>query len=63
LTIPANATGRLPVRKEQAESFALDGEALRKSSRIHALNRENNDLEFEIPAGTYRFEITLPSVD
>jgi alpha-L-rhamnosidase len=63
LTIPANATGRLPVRKEQAESFALDGESLRKSSRIHALNRENNDLEFEIPAGTYRFEITLPSVN
>jgi alpha-L-rhamnosidase len=60
LTIPANATGRLPLGKAQAESFQLDGQALSKSSRIHAANKENNDLEFEIPAGSYQFEIALP---
>jgi alpha-L-rhamnosidase len=60
LTIPANATGRLPLGKMQAESFQLDGKALSKSSRIRAANKENNDFEFEIPAGSYQFEIALP---
>jgi alpha-L-rhamnosidase len=60
LTIPANATGRLPLGKTQAESFQLDGQALSRSSRIHAANKENNDLEFEIPAGSYQFEVALP---
>jgi alpha-L-rhamnosidase len=60
LTIPANATGRLPLRKVQAESFQLDGQVLSKNSRIHAANKENNDLEFEIPAGSYEFVVALP---
>jgi|HubBroStandDraft_6_1064221.scaffolds.fasta_scaffold13784_2 alpha-L-rhamnosidase len=60
LTIPANTTGRLPLGKAQAESFQLDGQALSKSSRIHAANNESSDLEFEIPAGSYQFEIALP---
>jgi alpha-L-rhamnosidase len=60
LTIPANATGRLPLGKAQAESFQLDGKALSKSSRIQATNKDNNDLVFEIPAGSYQFEIALP---
>jgi alpha-L-rhamnosidase len=60
LTIPANASGRLPLGKEQAESFQLDGQALSKSSRIHTENKENNVLEFEIPAGSYQFVIVLP---
>jgi alpha-L-rhamnosidase len=60
LMIPANATGRLPLGKEQAESFQLDGQALSKSSRIHAANKENNNLEFEIPAGSYQFVVALP---
>ncbi len=60
LTIPANATGRLRLGKVQAESFQLDGQTLAKSSRIHASNKENNELEFEIPAGSYQFEVALP---
>jgi len=53
-------SGRLPLGKAQAESIQLDGQALSKSSRIHAANKENNDLEFEIPAGSYQLEIALP---
>ena len=60
LTIPANATGRLPLGGERAQSFELDGQLLSKSSRVHALAKDNNNLEYEIPAGSYQFEITLP---
>jgi len=60
LTIPANVTGRMPLGKAQAESFQLDGKALSKSSRIQATNKDSNDLVFEIPAGSYQFEIALP---
>jgi hypothetical protein len=55
--IPANATGRLPLG---GESFKLDGQLLSKSSRVHALSKDNNNLEYEIPAGSYQFEIALP---
>ncbi len=60
LTIPANATGRLRLGKVQAESFQLDGQALSKSSRVHAAAKENNEAEYELPAGSYRFEVALP---
>jgi alpha-L-rhamnosidase len=60
LTIPANATGRLPLGKVQAESFQLDGQALSKSSRVHAAAKDNNEAEYELPAGSYRFEVALP---
>jgi alpha-L-rhamnosidase len=60
LTIPANATGRLQLGKVQAESFQLDGQALSKSSRVHAAAKENNEAEYELPAGSYRFEVALP---
>jgi hypothetical protein len=63
LTIPANSSGRLPLAKEQAESYQLDGQALSKSGRIHAANKDSNELEYELPAGSYRFEIALPSVN
>jgi alpha-L-rhamnosidase len=63
LTIPANASGRLPLAKEQAESYQLDGQALSKSSRIHAANKDNSELEYELPAGSYRFEIALPTAN
>jgi alpha-L-rhamnosidase len=60
LTIPANATGRLPLAGERAQSFKLEGQDLSKSSRVHAVARDTNALEYEIPAGSYQFEIALP---
>jgi alpha-L-rhamnosidase len=60
LTIPANATGRLPLGGAQAQAFQLDGQSLSKSSRVHAVSKDSNDLEYELPAGSYQFEIALP---
>src|SRR5260370_27963252 len=37
LTIPANATGHLPLGREQAQSFKLDGQLLSRSGKIRAL--------------------------
>jgi len=60
LTIPANATGRLPLGGDLAQSYKLDGQLLSKSSRIHAATKDNNETEYELPPGSYRFEVALP---
>jgi len=60
LTIPANATGHLPVEQGQAQTFKLDGQPLSQSIRLHALPDTGGGVEYELPAGTYQFEITTP---
>ena len=60
LTIPANATGHLPLGQEQAQSFTLDGQVLFQSSKVHALPKNGSGVEYELPAGSYQFEIALP---
>ena len=57
VTIPANTKGRLPVVPQQ--SFQLDGQALQQSSRIRALGSDGGRDVYEIPAGTYSFEVHL----
>jgi alpha-L-rhamnosidase len=59
LTIPANATGLLPLGGHLAQAYKLDGQLLSKSSRVHAAGGDSV-IEYEIPAGSYRFEIALP---
>ena len=60
LTIPANATGRLPLGGDLAQAYKLDGQLLSKSSRVHAVSKGDSAPEYEIPAGSYQFEIALP---
>ncbi len=60
LTIPANATGHLPLRQEKAASYKLDGQVLAQSRRVRALAKDGNAPEYELPAGNYQFEVTLP---
>jgi alpha-L-rhamnosidase len=60
LTIPANATGHLPLTQIQAQTFTLNGHSLSGSKSIHALPGRGEGSEYELPAGTYQFEITLP---
>jgi alpha-L-rhamnosidase len=60
LTIPANAAGRLPLEREQAQTFKLDGHLLSQSSEVRALPDNGNGIQYEIPAGSYQFEIELP---
>ena len=59
LTIPANSTGRLPLSKEQAEKFKLNGQPLSQST-LHALPYSGPGVEYELPAGTYQFEVAMP---
>jgi alpha-L-rhamnosidase len=60
LTIPANATAHLPLGQEQAQSFTLDGQVLSQSRKVHALPKSGSGVEYELPAGSYQFEIALP---
>jgi alpha-L-rhamnosidase len=60
VTIPANATGHLPLGKTQAQSYRVDGQLLSQSAKVHALSKDGGGLEYEVPAGSYRFEIALP---
>jgi alpha-L-rhamnosidase len=59
LTIPANATGHLPLGQEQEQSFKLDGQLLSQSARVRAMPNDGKGLEYEIPAGSYQFEVAL----
>jgi alpha-L-rhamnosidase len=60
LTIPPNSTGRLPLRPDQAQAFKLDGRSLGETNRIRGLPDSGSGVEFELPAGTYKFEVTMP---
>jgi alpha-L-rhamnosidase len=58
LTIPPNATGRLP--QQQAQTIRLDGHPLTQSTRAHALPNGDDGVEYELPAGSYQFEAAVP---
>jgi alpha-L-rhamnosidase len=60
LTIPANASGHLPLGSEQAQAWKLDGQFLSQSAKLKALTGNGSGLEYELPAGSYQFEVTLP---
>ena len=60
LTIPANTTGRLPLGEDPAHAYKLDGQLLSKSSRARAVGKGDSAPEYEIPAGSFQFEIALP---
>jgi alpha-L-rhamnosidase len=60
LTIPANATGRLPVGMGQLRSVKLDGAQLSENHRVRALPNSGDGVEYELPAGSYEFEVALP---
>ena len=57
LTIPANASGWLPLSKSEAANYAVDGQPISASKTIHATNNEGQD-GFTLPAGSYAFEVS-----
>ncbi len=59
VTIPPNSTGHLPLSEEQAQEFKLKGQPLSQTS-LHALPNSGPGVEYEIPAGTYQFEVAMP---
>jgi alpha-L-rhamnosidase len=60
LTIPPNTTGRLDLSAAEEAAYRLDGKALTGNAKIAAGKEEGGKRAFHIPAGTYRFEVTLP---
>jgi alpha-L-rhamnosidase len=57
LTIPANASGRLPASVAEGK-LTLDGKALAGNPRVHVVH-EGGETVYEVPAGTYSFEAAL----
>jgi alpha-L-rhamnosidase len=57
LTIPANAAGWLPLDNSQAANYRLSGQPIQRSRLVEASNRAGHS-GFNLPAGTYHFEIT-----
>ena len=60
LTIPANATGLMPLSGEQAKSFRLNGQLLSQSRKVRVLPRKDHGAGYQLPAGSYQFEVALP---
>ena len=60
VTIPPNARGRLPLQAEEAGRFKLDGAPLSGNSKLKS-STSGQEVTYELPAGTYSFEIDLPA--
>jgi len=60
LTIPPNATGRLPLSKAQRASFTLNRKPLAEESALRATPQVGEQEVYELPAGNYQFEVKLP---
>ena len=58
VTIPANARGELPLTPERAANFTIDGKPLAHNKTLNATTAGSESV-YEIPAGTYSFEILL----
>ena len=57
LTIPANASGWLPLSKAEAANYTLEGQPIAASKTIHPANKDGQE-GFTLPAGTYSFEVS-----
>jgi alpha-L-rhamnosidase len=60
LTIPPNSTGVLKLGAAERTSYRLEGKALSENSKIVSGKEEDGKQTFEIPAGTYQFDVALP---
>jgi alpha-L-rhamnosidase len=58
LRIPPNATGRLQLSPEELKMYQLDGKPLGNTDQIHWTGSTRGT--FEVPAGSYQFEVALP---
>ena len=58
VTIPPNATGRLPLAVTQPGKFTLDGQALSGNKKVGLVSNADGASTYELPAGTYSFRVT-----
>ncbi len=59
LTVPANTRARLPVPSNRGNAFLIDGQPLEHSPKVRALGNDNGAEVFELPAGTYSFQVEI----
>jgi alpha-L-rhamnosidase len=57
VTIPANASGWLPLTKEEAAEYMLDGKPINSSSIARADTRDGQ-AGYVLPAGDYSFQVS-----
>jgi alpha-L-rhamnosidase len=57
ITIPANATGRLPLDEFESARMRVDGQKLSESSKVRLVARKSHDHVYELPAGTYTLRV------
>jgi len=57
VTIPPNTTAQLPLNARQQSEYSLDGTAITKSSKIHAVGETSGQTIYLLPAGSYSFTI------
>jgi alpha-L-rhamnosidase len=61
LTIPPNAKGRLALSSVELASFKLDGVPFAQNTKLRHLVKTDATEVLEIPAGSYEFEVNVPS--
>jgi alpha-L-rhamnosidase len=57
VTIPPNTTAHLPLNSTQQSAFSLDGVALAKSTKVHAIGETGGQTIFVLPAASYSFTV------
>jgi alpha-L-rhamnosidase len=57
ITLPPNTKGVLPISSEMASRWTLDGDAIRRSSKMKSVGKQGTEEVYELPAGTYNFAI------
>ena len=58
VTIPPNTTGNLPFSAIEGKGFILGGVILDRNKRIKTASAEDGSKFYELPAGTYLFNVT-----
>jgi alpha-L-rhamnosidase len=60
VTVPPNTTAHLALTASQRGKFTLDGEALSSSKKLRPLSSAKGSPSYELPPGTYSFQMTKP---
>ena len=58
VTIPPNTTAQLPLTSRQQGEYSLDGAAIAKSNKVHAMSEIDGGTTYLLPAGSYSFTVT-----
>jgi alpha-L-rhamnosidase len=59
VTLPPNTTGRLSLSPAQVRDYSIDGIAVDHSALKRAIGERDNQSVYELPAGTYSFDVDL----